>query len=69
MGVGSCICQCNPHPRQADSIKVIVLCANGNYVLTLIFFFSPLIVFFPLALSTMYLFFHLTHGEFVRKKM
>lgn len=43
MGVGSHICQCNSHPRQADSIKVIVLCANGKYVLTLIFF--PLIVF------------------------
>lgn len=43
MYVGSYIYQCDNHPRQADSIKVFVLCENGKCVLTflfLCFFFS-----------------------------
>lgn len=57
MDVGSYIYQCDNHPRQADSIKVFVLCENGKYVLTFFFF-----VFFPLALCMVHLCFHLAHG-------
>lgn len=51
MDTCSYIQQRDSHPRQADNIKVFVLCENGKYVLT--FYFLQL--FFPLV-CTQYIF-------------